>query len=213
MSVFEDRVRGFSEVLREGSRLFRGEGELDKTARRLAEHLEAIGVPYALLGGYALIHHGVRRYTEDLDLIVSPDGLRRIHERLVGAGYRPLFEGSKNLRDAETGVRIELIKAGGYPGDGKPKPVAFPDPAAIPTDAGEHGIRFVDLPTLVELKLASGMTGGPARGKDISDVYELARLHGLDESFAARLNPYVRPRFEEILAALRLDQSRGGDQV
>ena len=68
----------------------------------------------------------------------------------------PPFTGSKNLRDAEHGVRVEFLIAGEFPGDGKPKAVAFPEP----TEAGIliDGIRFLSLPKLVELKLASGMT-------------------------------------------------------
>jgi hypothetical protein len=31
----------------------------------------------------------------------------------------------------ETGVCVEFVVAGEYPGDGKPKPVAFPDPESF----------------------------------------------------------------------------------
>ena len=48
------------------------------------------------------------------------------------------------------------VGSGGFPGDGKPKPVAFPDPAGASVDIG--GIRYLSLEKLVELKLASGMT-------------------------------------------------------
>jgi hypothetical protein len=34
-------------------------------------------------------------------------------------------------------VRIEVRATGEYPGDGQPKPVAFPDPAVAATDAAE----------------------------------------------------------------------------
>src|SRR4051812_5683509 len=111
IEAFEERVADFYDVLREGSRLFKGEGELDVTARRLARRLEELGIPYELVGGYALIHYGHRRYTEDLDLLVSPEGAKRIQEALVGLGYKRLFEGSKNLRDAESGVRIDVVVA------------------------------------------------------------------------------------------------------
>ena len=54
--------------------------------------------------------------------------LSAIHAKLEGLGYVPPFSGSKNLRDTEHGVRIEFLIAGEFPGDGKPKPVAFPEP-------------------------------------------------------------------------------------
>jgi hypothetical protein len=38
----------------------------------------------------------------------------------------------------EYGVDIDIVLAGSYPGDGKPKPVVFPDPAT----AAERGARI-----------------------------------------------------------------------
>jgi hypothetical protein len=96
-------------------------------------------------------------------------------------------------------VRIEFLLAGQFPGDGKPKPVAFPDPvtASVTID----GIRFLALERLIELKLASGMTH-PGRIKDLADVQELIRALGLDIGFGERLHAYVRPKYAELLAAL-----------
>jgi hypothetical protein len=59
---------------------------------------------------------------------VTREGLQRVHESLEGRGYLPPFRGSKQLRDTDTGVRIKFLTTGDYPGDGKPKPVAFPQP-------------------------------------------------------------------------------------
>lgn len=175
--------------------------------REIARRLPEIGVSYAVLGGMALVAHGYRRTTEDVDILVTPDGIKRAHEKLVGLGYRPAFEKSKNLRDTRTGVCIELVAAGGYPGDGNPKPVAFPDPDKVAVEI--DGIRYVDLPTLIELKLASGMTN-PGRLRDLADVQELIRTLKLPAHFAERLNPYVQMRFRELAAAVpRTDPSSG----
>lgn len=40
--------------------------------KRLARYLDEAGVEYALVGGYALAVHGLRRLTEDIDLLVEP---------------------------------------------------------------------------------------------------------------------------------------------
>ena len=80
--------------------------------------------------GWRSSKHGFRRFTEDVDILVTRDGLKAIHAHLEGLGYVPPFTGSKNLRDTEHGVRIEFLIAGEFPGDGKPKPVAFPGPRA-----------------------------------------------------------------------------------
>src|SRR5207248_6598475 len=61
------------------------------------------------------------------------------------------FKGSKQLRDTAAGVRIEFLVSGQFPGDGKPKPVAFPDPSGGTIEM--NGIPVLRLPELVELKL------------------------------------------------------------
>jgi hypothetical protein len=171
-----------------------------RTMRKIAAKLTDLNIPYVVVGGLALFHHGFRRFTEDVDMLVSVDGLKRIHDALEGLGYLPPFQGSKNLRDTETGVRIEFLVSGGFPGDGKPKPVTFPDPESAVTEI--DGVKVLSLPALIELKLASGMTN-PRRGKDLIDVQELIDHLKLDESFADKLNAYVRPKFLEILTMLR----------
>lgn len=197
--------RGGAAALQEASKFFvRGDAvynSLTEIARRLAE----ANIPYAILGGMALVAHGYRRTTEDVDVLVTPEGLARIHEALVELGYRPAFEKSKNLRDARTGVRIELLLTGEFPGNGKPKPVAFPDPSRVAVEI--DGIRYVNLPTLVELKLASGMTN-PGRLRDLADVQELIRTLGLGDEFSTGLHPYVRPKFQELLLSIQESDQR-----
>ena len=143
----------------------------------------------------ALVAHGYRSTVADVEILVTPDGLETIHESLVGAGYRPLFEKSKNLRDTKTGVRIEFIVTGQYPGDGKPKPVVFPDPAKVAVEI--DNVQYAALPTLIELKLASGMTD-PGRLRDLADVQELIRTLQLSDDFTQQLDPYDRSKYVEL---------------
>lgn len=172
-----------------------GGGDVNRTLLRVTRKLDEIGVPYALAGAMALFRHGFQRFTDDVDLLVTRDGNRVIHERLVGLGFVPPFTGSKNLRDTETGVKVEFLIAGDYPGDGKPKPIAFPDPAAVAVEI--DGVRCLPLPTLIELKLASGLSA-PHRGKDLTDVQEVIRVVRLPRAFADRLHPDVRAKFLEL---------------
>src|SRR4051812_20245237 len=116
-------------AIKEGSMHFEKGSAVHKTLERIARRLDELNIPYAIAGGMALFFHGVRRFTEDVDILVTPEGLRAIHGRLEGLGYVSPFAGSKDLRDVEYGVRIDFLVTGDYPGDGKPKPVAFPDPA------------------------------------------------------------------------------------
>lgn len=166
-----------------------------QSLRDIARRLDEIAVPYAIVGGMALVAHGYRRTTEDVDILVTADGVGRIHQSLVGLGYVPLFPGSRHLRDTRTGVRIEWVIAGQYPGDGKPKPVAFPDPQSVAVEI--DGIRYVNLPKLVELKLASGMTN-PGRLRDLADVQELIRALRFAPDFALQLHDSVRAEFQRL---------------
>ena len=192
--------RGGAAALEEAGRFFMRNDPVNHALRNIATRLADHGIAYAVAGGMALVAHGYDRTTVDVDVLVTPEGLAAAHRALDGLGYVPPFAGSKQLRDAETNVRIEFLVAGQYPGDGKPKPVAFPDPAGH--SVAIDGIEYINLPTLVELKLASGMTN-PGRLKDLSDVQELIRVLDLPASFAQQLNPYVRAKFAELWTGLR----------
>ena len=63
------------------------------------------------------------------------------------------------------------------------------------------GVKFLTLEKLIELKLASGMTA-PDRLKDLADVQELIKIRGLSSEFAAKLNPYVRGKYLELVKAV-----------
>ena len=191
-------------ALSEGSRHFEGKSAVQDALRKIARGLKELGVPYAVAGGMALFAHGFRRFTEDVDVLVTREGWKTIHDRLEGFGYEvPPFPGSKNLRDAEHGVRIEFRIAGEFPGDGKPKPVAFPDPAEAGVEI--DGRTFLSLPRLVELKLASGMTGGIPRLKDLADVVSLIQTLNLPAEFADSLDPYVRAQYLQLWEGVRRD--------
>lgn len=182
-------------ALSEGSRHFEERSAVQESLRRITSRLDQLSIPYAVSGAMALFQHGLRRFTEDIDILVTRDGLESIHRSLVGLGYLPTVQGGKNLRDTTTGVRIDFIVTGAFPGDGKPKPVSFPAPPDVSFE--QDGIRYLKLPALIELKLASGMTS-PARMRDLSDVLELIRILKLPAGFADQLNPYVRAKFLEL---------------
>lgn len=201
MESYERRLAADSEwAMSEGSAHFEDAGAVHAALRRITQRLDALGVAYAVAGGMALFKHGYRRFTDDVDLLVSSAGLRRIHQELPGLGYVHAFAGSKNLRDTEKGVKIEFLVEGDYPGDGKPKPVRFPAPEAVAVDF--DGIKVIGLNALVELKLASGMSGAD-RAKDLGDVQELIKTLHLASDFTEQLHPTVREKYGELWAATR----------
>jgi hypothetical protein len=203
VETFDDIMRrGGGRALMEAGRFFMRDDPVHQTLHKITSKLGELGIPYAVVGGMALVAHGYDRTTTDVDILLTPEGLKQVHAALEGLGYVPPFAGSKNLRDTATGVRIEFLVAGQFPGDGKPKPVAFPDPIKVAIEL--DGIRYIGLPTLLELKLASGMSN-ITRAKDLGDVIELIRILKLSRDTAAKLNPYVQPKFVELWDAVAAD--------
>lgn len=192
--------RSIHDVYAEGLRYFMGEGTLQGTLAQVSSDLKRHGIDYMVIGAVALMAYGYPRFTEDIDLVLTSDGLEAFHRELIGLDYVPAFPGArKRLRSTREGVSIEVIVAGEYPGDGRPKPVSFPVPATSSIDI--DGVQIVTLEKLIELKLASGMTA-PDRLKDLADVQELIKLRGLASDFAQALNPYVREKYLELAVAV-----------
>lgn len=117
---------------------------------------------------------------------------------MLGRGYVELFPGSKGLRDTIYGVEIDFVLSGDFPGDGKPKPVAFPRPEEVAVPSGRYSV--VKLETLIELKIASGMTAAH-RLRDLADVIALIRARALPRELADKLNPWVRAGYFDLWEA------------
>lgn len=200
-TAYEEQLgRELQWALREGSMHFEEKSAVHLSLRKLARRLAELKVPYAMAGGMALFFHGFRRFTEDVDILVTPEGLRQIHADLEGLGYVPLFSGSRNLRDTESGVRIKFLLTGDFPGDGKPKPVAFPDPQKVSIE--KDGVCWLKLPNLIELKLASGMTS-PGRLQDLADVQKLIQILELSADFSQQLHPFVREKYAGLWVSVQ----------
>jgi hypothetical protein len=194
-------------AMAESRHFFEGASGLHDTLRELAKKFDELGIPYAVIDGMALAAHGYARMTDDIDVLVTRSDLKAIHAKLVGLGYKRAFEGSKNLRDATTGVKIEFVLTGDFPGSGKKQPVSFPEPGD--TDPIEvEGVKFIGLNRLVELKLASGMTGGADRARDLVDVQQLITILRLPRDFAKGVHEYVRGKYEELWDAMDAAQKK-----
>ena len=185
-------------VLQEPDAFLMGESKVQHTFERLAKQLAELNVDFALAGGLAVGVRGHFRATVDVDILIAAAGLARFKAERLGRGYVEKFPGSRGLRDALTGVAINFLIAGEFPGDGRPKPVRFPDPSSVPVS--ESAYRVLDLRTLIELKLAAGMSA-PDRLQDLADVIALIRANRLQESFADGLDGSVQPKYRELWVA------------
>ena len=174
---------------------FMGQAEAQLALHRLAAILEAEDLPYAIIGAFALNEYGHRRVTVGVDLVMREEHLQAFKRRHLGKGYKERVRGTGKLRDTEHGVDIDVLSTGRFPGDDKPKPIAFPDPATVAL----RGDRFALLPMtrFIELKLASGMVA-PHRGKDLVDIQDLIKSAGLAQDLADQLHPWVRDTFVKL---------------
>ena len=202
---FQSVMQSPSQTYQEGLAFFMGKGIINNVLQRLALALEKLGIDYNIIGAIALNQHGYKRFTEDIDLLFTKEGLEKFHAELIRVGCRPKFEGArKQFRTTTENVTVEIITTGEYPGDGLPKAVVFPDPQ----ESYEviDGLKTISLEKLIELKLASGLTA-PHRLKDLADVQELIKLKRLGADFAAKLNGFVREKFLELQQAVAQSQN------
>ncbi len=189
----------FIDALNLAEGFFMEKGALHETMHRLAERLNEENIAYVIIGGMALAAHGYARLTLDVDVLVTGAGLNQFRDRLVGRGYVAAFPGAnKSFRDTETKIPIEFITTGEFPGDGLPKPVAFPSPSG--NEIEHNQIRFISLEKLIELKLASGLSA-PHRLRDLSDVQDLIITLELPPVFQLKLDESVRAEYQRLWQA------------
>ncbi len=182
-------------ALREADQYFMGRGSVRDTALAVTRLLTEAGISHAVAGALACAAHGHERMTTDVDLLITRDGLRRFKETWLGRGYVEVTAGLKAVRDTKRNVKIDFLLAGDYPGDGRPKPVAFPEPATASQQSGPY--RTLTLSVLLELKIASG-SSAPHRLRDLDDAMRLISSNDLPQTYAERLDPSVRAKFLEL---------------
>ena len=101
---------------------------LNKDFKEFAALLNAHGVEYLIVGGYALMVHGYPRYTGDIDFWVNPapDNVRALLEALAQFGFA-----SVGLSEADF-LKPDAVVKLGYP------------PARIDLMTAIDGVGFVD---------------------------------------------------------------------
>ncbi len=172
---------------------------LESLRRRLSQE----GIAFAVIGALALRQYGYVRHTEDIDLLLTPEGLEKLHTTLVGRGIVPRGPGlRKSLREAEHEVNIDIVTSGEHAGSSE-SPVVYPPPDSS-AFMDVAGLRLPTLSAIIEFKIASGVWGH--RTQDLADVQRLIRTNGLAEPFAERLPPPLRQTFLDLLRESRLQK-------
>jgi hypothetical protein len=195
----------FWQCMKDISKFFRGDDEVHKSMRRLVHRLKRARIAYAIVGGMAVYAHRYRRTTDDLDVLLTPEGFAEFKERFVPKNYAVVPKRPHRFVDKQNQVTLDVLVTGRFPGSGEPGPIAYPDPAAVAQMI--HNVHIVDLRTLMQLKLAA------RRYQDFADVVNLIKHNGLDESFQDQLHRSVRGDYIECLEEKRREEEyeeRGG---
>ena len=88
MATYEERLQDdYLQLLKEASNYYMARGDVFTTLQTLTRRLEEAKIPYALVGGLALAAHGFVRMTQDVDILMTRQGLEMFKQRFVGWGY------------------------------------------------------------------------------------------------------------------------------
>ncbi len=180
---------------KEAELFFEKRDKVHAALRRLVRRLDKAGLEYCIVGGLALNAHGYRRVTTDMDLLMDRPSFERFVSELASFQYSRVPGRSRRFVEKRSKVSLDILITGLFPGDGKPKPLAFPAPKDV--TVRRQGQRVLSLKALVELKLAA------RRWQDFADVVRLIRVNKLDASFGKKLHAYVRQDYVECFEECR----------
>ena len=135
--------------------------------RRVVGALEAAGIHYALIGGFAMALRGVQRATMDLDFILMLEDMGKADQILRDSGYERVFQSENvshyNSSDQEWG-RIDILHAFRGPTLGMLKRAE-----AMPV-LGDLNIRVVQLEDIVGLKVQAAVNDPTRASRDWADI-------------------------------------------
>ena len=149
-------------------------GRYGRVVRALDRVLELTSSEAVLAGGWAVWRHGFTgRMTQDVDIVLAADRIEEFQRVALVSGFDVLTaaEGRwPKLHHKDTDVTVDILPEHGRPGTAsKPAPTTIRHPMAL--GASGTTLSYIELPALVELKLAAG------RMRDEADVVELVRAN------------------------------------
>lgn len=173
---------------------------LEEAAETLKRRLD--GHTWALVGATSMWTHGVKRATDDVDILVTLEAQAALHE--IG-GIRPRFANAQEsffihgLDVSGKPLKLDVNVVGEPMGAGD-SGMSFPAIDESQFERDDRGIWVPKLETLIMLKLVAGKFGKGRNLKDYADVRRLIQHAKLDASYADKLPEIVRDAFLEILA-------------
>ena len=158
--------------------------------RRLVKRLEQGRDSPCRHGRHGGLRARLSALTDDVDVLLTPDGFAEFRERFVPKDYEPVPGRTAPLHRPANDVTVDILVTGLFPGSGRPGPIAFP----IPEPSGEaiSKVYYIDLLTLDSAEARRPTPSGFRRRG------EPDRAHNLDESFLDRLHPSRAARLHRV---------------
>lgn len=185
------------------------ESKFVKVLASLKELSRKEGIPLAIVGGLAALHHGYERFTKDIDIVVRSghlDVLTRVAPQYKIEVVWKDPDGWHKLQCE--GVPIDVVPEGRKPRNDAPTAIPSPDQLGV-----REGAEFATLAGWMETKF------GSYRVQDRADVVQIlksttpATLKKIRKRLADVHAIYLQ-RFEELLGAAKeekdQERERGG---
>jgi hypothetical protein len=167
------------------------------------------GIPLAIVGGLAAIHHGYERFTKDIDVVVRSDNLDILTRVAPNYGIKVIWKDPEGWHKLQCeGVPIDVVPEGRKPRKDAPSAIPSPEHLGVREGAGYAGIGG-----WMETKL------GSYRVQDRADVVQVvkattaATLRKIRTYLGKAHAIYLR-RFDELLETAKeekdQERERGG---
>src|SRR5438067_9801291 len=190
------------------------EGQESKFAKALAA-LQALsrreGIPLAIVGGLAAIHHGYQRFTKDIDVVVRSRDLDILTRVAPHYGIKVIWKDPEGWHKLQCeGVPIDVVPEGRKPRNDAPAAIPGPEQLGVREGAGYAGVAG-----WMETKLGSYRVQDRADVVQVIKVTTAATLKRIRKHLGKAHAIYLR-RFDELLGAAKeekeQERERGGSK-
>ncbi len=152
-------------------------------------------VPFLIVGGIAVIHHGYGRMTQDVDMVIrlEADIIERAFQALEQIGYRPAvpvkateFADAARREKWEREKNMKVLRFWSDQHRETPVDIFVTEPfdfereyagADVLESTSGVPVRIVSLSTLLKMKRSA------ARPQDLADIDEISLLHEKPSSY------------------------------
>jgi hypothetical protein len=185
------------------------ESKFSKALAMLKNLSHKEGIPLAIVGGLAAIHHGYERFTKDIDVVVGSRNLDILTRFAPHYGIKVIWKDPDGWHKLQCeGVPIDIVPEGRKPR--KDAPTLIPGPAHLGVRAGAG---YAKLGGWMETKL------GSCRAQDQADIVQIIKvtkpgtLRSIRKQLANTHATYLR-RFDEMRTVAKeekkQERERGG---